>query len=950
MAKKRNYKPPVMLVRQHFTDDETRQAVPALVHISGPHANFVSSKDATAELGRLGTYTAHGGLHVELPRCLVGNTLDRDSVVITLKNAYLRYFKTTSETFLLPKGNRNAIVCSPAMQASGFSFKANGPVERALVFQDRDVQVGDAIRVTANVGGEAQEFVTTVAAIKARYTPGIVLPTVTTGTQNTVAGTDNIDIVSFSEATQGVTVLLEQSVDWYEPMLKRGIAEDTYLIEVLIGGNANSARFRVTSASGDNLNSLRAVETGSLITPEFRLPIGSTGAYLLLTDTDMFTTDMQWTVKAEARVTSNIPVPSGVYLGPSAEMQPREVTYIVTVSKGGEIPTTEPTTDAGKYACPTLSVTTTDGSDKMPVVRVLEQGKPVLISRFGVELTFNGDYLIQGDKFLVTCRSAYSDIFPTIVLNRNVPNDWIDPDNDTDVSLELFIVNREIEVPEYSMTTMGRVENWTLEMNGIWFREDLTLYTPGWTIGGVLSELPVYGIDEVKSSQAYMSMRYFVPDLAHQIVTIRSRQDLNDLVSGPIAPENPLKYAAYWAMNNGAGSQVLLTGVADPNDLDEWEKITDIISERDDVFHVFPLTGGDKDVNELFYKHVKEMNQTEVAKERVLYLVAHDPETVDVLRSYQGQPVVGKISVETSVGSSQYTAYTVETPGVDFLAAGVKAGDTLRTRFDFDFSGREVWTEYKVTEVVNAATLRLDADPLAIVPDQVAMSFEIWRTQNNNDYADSIAETGGFNDMLVRYIYTDNADPNFSPIGPAAALVGLIGSVVPHQGVTWYPLEGFDTEGWTNRFSNSQLNHMAGNGVLLITKHADGYICARHAVTTFKSPLDSNPRTALTMKMTEEMFVRNGLLVKKEYRSALRGFVGIANNSPGTRLAILANINMKSDQLKNDTEYPTLGGRITAGPFDLDIRTHSLFRDHVLVWLRVEGPVPLNSLECDLFI
>ena len=65
----------------------------------------------------------------------------------------------------------------------------------------------------------------------------------------------------------------------------------------------------------------------------------------------------------------------------------------------------------------------------------------------------------------------------------------------------------------------------------------------------------------------------------------------------------------------------------------------------------------------------------------------------------------------------------------------------------------------------------------------------------------------------------------------------IIGSVVPHQGVSWCPLAGFNADQWTGRFSTAQLNHMAGNGVLLITKHADGYICARHAVTTSKSPL-----------------------------------------------------------------------------------------------------------------
>jgi hypothetical protein len=139
--------------------------------------------------------------------------------------------------------------------------------------------------------------------------------------------------------------------------------------------------------------------------------------------------------------------------------------------------------------------------------------------------------------------------------------------------------------------------------------------------------------------------------------------------------------------------------------------------------------------------------------------------------------------------------------------------------------------------------------------------------------------------------------------------------------------------------------------VLLLTKHADDYICARHAVTTSKSPLSSNPRTSLTLKMTEEMFVRNALLVKKEFRKVVKkGFIGVTNNSAGTRLAIQANIEMVADELKNDVDYPRLGGRITEGPIDLVIRTHSLFDDRLIASGRVIGPVPLNSFEWDLFI
>ena len=951
MAKSRNYSPPTMIVRQFFTEDTTRQSVPAMVHISGPHTNFVSSNDASAELGYLGTYSASEGLFVELPRCLVGKVLDRDSVIVSFKNVLLRYFKTTTEQFLLPKGAKNIISCSPSLQTAGFSFRQNGQVNRAIAFHDRDVQVGDAVRVTANIAGEAKEIWTTIAAVVPRYSPGVVLPQVVPGNQNAATGPASISISDQTEAARQVIVTLDQESDWYEPMLARGVAHDTYVVECLIGGTATAARFRVTSALGDHFGSVRAEEVDQGGTTEIRLAIGSTGAWLCLPEMAILTPEMSWTIRAEAAVTVNIPTTSGVYLGNASQQQPREVTYIVTVSKGGMIPETEPTTDIGRYACPTLSVTTTDGSDKMPIVRVLEQGSPVLISRYGVEITFDGEYLIEGDKYFITCQSSFSDIYPTLILNRNVPDDWVDEADDSDVSLELFIVEKELEVPEFAMTSLGRQENWTIESGGIRFRNGLTLYSTSWTVGGLLSDLPVYGLPENRSSQAYMSMRYFVPDLANQIVLIRSLADLNDLVSGPITPDNPLKYAAWHALNNGSGSQLLLTSVTDPTDLNEWRKVTDLISERDDVFHVFPLTLGDQAINDLFYEHLKEMNQDETAKERVLYLIGHDQELVAILTDQQGQPMIGKLSVETSVGSSRYAAYTVITGGVDFLESGVKPGDTLRTHFDYDFSGQEVWTEYTITEVINASTLRLDTDPATVVEDQVAMAFHIWRRQNNNDFADSIANTSGYNDMLVRYIYSDNADPDYSQLGPAAALVGLIGSVVPHQGVSWYPLEGFSAEGWVNRFSNSQLNHMAGNGVLLITKHADGYVCARHAVTTSKSPLNADPRTALTLKKTEEMFVRNALLIKKEFRSVVRkGFVGVTNPSRGTRLAIVSNINLKAEQLKNDVEYPLLGGRITSGPHNLDIRSHALFDDHLIVSGSIEGPVPLNKLEFNLYI
>jgi hypothetical protein len=953
MAKSRNYRQPLMVVRQSFLNDTTASAVASLVHISGPHANFVSAGDETEESGYLGTYSASEGLHVELPRTLVGNALDRGSVTVALKNALLRYFRTTTESFNIPAGTRNIVAASDTMQSDGFSFQTNGIYGRAGVFGDRDVRAGDAVHVTADIDGTLQELWTTVASVVPRYQPGVVTPTVVAGAKNAVATAASISITDEDTTEFPARYSAEEitaETGWDTPLRERGVVSDVYTVETIIGGDVSTARFRVTSLSGDTVGSVSLVSETVSGDTAYQLKIGTSNAFLNFGDTATFVAGTTITLAVSATVVLNTPTAGGSYSAPYSQRAAKEATYIITVTKGGVIPAVEPTDEAARYACPTVSITTSDGSDKTPVVRILAQNQATLISRYGVTLTFTGGYLIEGDKFYVTCLSSYSDIIPIIVLNQNIPDAWIDTNAAREAAIELFAVQSEIDVPEYSMTANGRELNWTIEDGGIQLRPGVSLYDPSWTINGEPSALPAFGVPGKKSAEAYMRMRYFVTDLVGTITPVTSVSELNELVSGPISADNPIKWAAYYALNNGAGSTVLLTSVADPTSLEDWRAVTDLISERDDVFHVLPLTYGDKEVNKLFYEHIQEMNVDETAKERVLYLISNDQRTLPIITDYYGNTVLGQLSIETGIGASQYVVYTSKTVGVDFVELGVRAGDTIRTNYDFDLAGQTVWSEYVVEEVINSETLRLTAKIDSVTVDEIPLAYEIWRTQTNAEFADAIALTGGFQDMLVRYIYTDNADPTFDQVAPASALVGLIGSVVSHQGGSWYPLTGFTSDNWTGRFSNQQLNHMGGNGVLLITRHQDGYIAARHAVTTNKAPLAGVPETSLTLKMSEEMFVRNALLVKKEFRAVLKGIVGVTNNVAQTWTDIRAYLTVQGNILRSDVSYPHLGGRIVSGPDNIKIEAHQLFKDSLWVSFVVEGPFALNRLDCRIFI
>jgi hypothetical protein len=984
-----------MVVRQRFTDGGSGTGVTSLVHISGPHANFVSSSDETAEAGFLGFYDNTLGLHVELPRILAGNVLDRDSVRLSVRNALLRYFSTNAAAgmtvngmtgdvilnagnvgydggsladflatgkgsaggsagiseiasdgaFLLAQGSKNVITCSQALQDLGFSFRANGVFPRAAVFFDRDVQIGDTVHVTANVGGEVKDLWTSVAGIKPRYLPGTVDAAVVLGDRN--AADQTASLVLADQSASAVTVTLGSAANWYAPMLQRGVAKESYQIDTVFGGDALTARFRVSSSTGTTANSAAAAEDP--VTHQIRLPIGDLDAWLVLDNADTFTPGMSWTVTAQALLTAAAAAGSGSYTGGQTALQPKQITYIVTVTKGGEIPASAPSTDAEIYAAPTLSVQTANGSDKSQLVRVLQQGIPVLLSRYGVQIAFTGNYLVTGDKYYITCHSSYADIYPTLILNRNVPDDWTDPAADVPVTLELFLREEETVLPEYSLTLAGPASNYEVDSEGVRINPNALVTAPSWTVAGEPGPLTLYGSEEQGSGKVYMSMRYFVPDLAKQVVRVSTIDELNELVSGPVVRDNPLKYAAFYALNEGAGAAVLLTAVTDPNDLTEWQNVIDLVSDRNDVFHLLPLCEGNHDVHELFYQHILSSNQPETARERMLFLISYDEQTKAVLTERNGFAVTGKMSIETSVGSSQYAAWTAETDGADFTEAGVKAGDTLRTYFDFDSSGKQVWTEYRISEVVNSSVLRLDVRVEKVVPDQAGMAFEIWRTQSNTDYADSIAATDGFSNMAVVYIRSNNTNPYYGPVAPAAALVGLIGSVVSHQGVTWYPLTGINPDLWENSFSESQLNHLAGNGVLVISRHSDGYVCARHAVTTYKSPEAGVSRTRLTVKMTEEMYIRNAFLVLKEYRNSLRGFVGVTNVSEGTKLAIRANIDGVSQALYNASDYPQLGGRITTLPENIVIQESGLLADRLYVNFTTEGPFPLNVLDVTMY-
>ena len=930
MAHARNYRVPSMVVRQRFVDDGGASAVAAAVHISGPHANFVSRGTATFEQGLLGGYSEASGLSAWLPSVLQNNVLDVSSAELVLTDTALRYFHSTTEVFNIPANSRNIVEARDA----DFSFTQYGNTPRYNRFENRDVRVGDLVRLTAVVNGETESVWSSIARLLPKLRDGEIDPVAEAGAANApfaAAGTTSVVV----NEMPGITVTVSGSGG--TALLEKGLVEAVYTVQTIIGGDTSTARFRVIASNGETESSVTVDASGELTTA--LLP-GVTVEFSPVSGDLVFVAGTSFVFKAAASYTPLTISTGGSYTVQASMRAPKETTYVLTVIKGGYVPTTAPANDIERFARPVLAVTTNTGLDQSPSVRIDQAGTSAAIGRYGIQIVVPTGYLIEGDKFYIKARSPYTDAITSLGLNDNLPSAWISS-SDTRVTLELFI-----DRPELVIASDSDSANWSIESNTVRVRPGIEWIDSTWQTAGELLPLPVIAR---ASTKAYLTFRYFVSDLVGTITPVRSLVDLNDLVSGPIDPSNPLKYAAYHALSDGAGSQILLTAVADPTDITEWEKVTDIISERDDVFHVFPLCYGDKAVTDLFYRHIQAMNVDEVAKERLLYLVDYTPETIALAQGTEDEPYEGVFSIETE-GGIEYTAFISDAAGVNFRELGVRAGDVIRTNFVYDLSGNMVWSDYTVVGVINSSTVRIADGSGSDFADNVPKVFEIWRNQTPREQREVIAETAGIQDMLVRYILVDNVDKSIDPLGPAATLVGLIGSVVPHQGVSWFPLAGWSADGWQGKYSNADLNHMAGNGVLIITRHADGFVAARHAVTTAKSPLAGQPETALTLKLSEEMYIRNALLVRKEFRNALRGFVGVTNLVDGTLAAIEANLIAAANYLKSENEYPALGGRILSDLMDLSIRRHVLHRDTLVVSFKVEAPFALNALDCTIFI
>jgi len=959
---------PQVLVFQEFeiTPAEIVEAMRA--HISGPNAQLHRYFDADEKpLINIGPYNRTDEVCYPWPGRSAGSLVDFDYTRIFFDDALLLYHED-----LIGDSSAGRGVVAPVagfsnrIRSSTLSYKANGTnFPRSGLFNDRDVQLGDVVQIRGVVDPEDE----CVEIFLDTYVNGFASEPTDSSIGDCRDDTDNADTQAASttiEQTAGANNCVTAAADGstYDGLESGHICE-TYKIRVVASSIAGcaAARLQVRSASGtDDADEVEValgapVDIGTRgLAVTFTADTGSCSSEALEDEVaaDELIFGQEWTVTVCQTFEKVCCEAGGTYAGPDNDI------YVIEVTKGG------------LWAdLPQISVTTVKGLDFSGPTEVTLDNTFVPVGSYGLAIRFvdcegssisslsvgssesaavglfGGDGTVAGlrtgDKFYITVTSAGQGAIQTLILGHDLPDGLLEPAA-ADLDLRLFI-KKDIEVSRNRLSSPPLV-NWEQESTQVCIKADITAFDPTWTSFGV--ELPMI----VWSGTQFVHYREWLAALAFDVGTIASVSALDE-IPGPLDEDNPLKWGVFRALQNSNGTAVKFTAVANPDDLDSWQDVVDVLGGRDDLYNVVPLTRN-QEVWNLFHAYVNFESSPEAGNWKAMLInllalstkmiVGKSDADAQILSptSTDGNEVLATIRDDPNATGTQFTLLRVPAANSNFITFGIRPGDIVRFLFTTDAFGTVGWREDVVDTVLSENSLLLLQGHSSAVNEP--QKIEIFRNLRKSEIVDDLKQQAqAFSDRRVVAVWPDfvgTAGNTQDGFFLAAALAGLISGVVPHQGLTNVEVAGFDDfSRSTNFFTATQLDDLQDGGVWIVTEDRDGTPHTFHALTT----------NTLTVELREEMIRRNVDAISYLFLRRLRPFIGRTNATPSMLGKLELEIVAIIDFLKTNGFTSDLGPQLIEGEIRT-LRIHPLLADRVEAVLDIQVPAPLNNLELHLVI
>jgi hypothetical protein len=940
-----NYVLPQVLVFQDLTTQPAVAANPLCAHISGGHAQLVRYAQSTEkEFGDLGLYDDTTDNNYLWPNRAAGGIVDEDYTKLYIENALLKYFSdplSAGSDVSVLAGDKNRI------RSASVSFASNGAYARDPDLYDRNVAVGDVIRVRGvPTGPETLGEPVTLWT----YVRQLIADEVAASINPASVATSNADTQSCAHTisqTAGAINCVTASVNGctYDGT-PAGKVNETYTIKVLdssVGGDHTTARLLVLSASGTDDQSNVIPSANGVPTP-----IGSRGLTVTFSDADTAACSLsadndnvspddliagqEFTATVTQAFTATTAISDGSY------SSTEDTTYIVTVTKGGSF-----------ASLPEISVTTASGTDQSGPHVVTGTGVEINIGTRGVTIEFGASTkLNKGDRFYVPVTGIGSGPIRTIVLGHNLDETFATGD---EVGIDLYIRKPVLEVSA-DRTGMAPLTNWEQSATEITVKSGIVAYDPTWTDSGVALPLSVYSSSEMSYGNMYVEYRAWLPTLANQINGLSNVGDI-DQISGALTPDNPLKWGVFQGLSNSNGTPVLYTAVTDPSNLDAWSDVLEVALTRDDIHGLVPLTR-DASVLSVYQAHANNASSPTEGQWRTGWFnLAGIPEIPVVsagsdVSGYRdattsdGENALAVFEDDPSTTGSQYTICRVPAANADFVKNGVRAGDIVRALYVGDGFGNFSYSEFVVDSVQSENQLRVVTGPDA--PQGIPAKIEIWRSLSLSEEASAVAKVAGaYGDRRIKAVWPDKIEGSGlvqEGYFLCCALAGLASAVLPQQGLTNVQITGFSAVPRTSRFNKLQLDTMAAAGTWIVAQNRDGEIYTRHAVTTGDYE-DINQR--------EEMITRNLDSISYRVKDYFSPWIGVTNVTPSMRDIILGGADKLLRSLKTERTTPQLGGQLVDGTITRFFISET-FKDRYVIYTSLLLPYATNNIEQHLVI
>lgn len=909
---------PQVLVQQQLTLIPDELVNPLRALIIGPeyalHRYNVDGEEAPAV-----PYDSLSGNSIDWVATLgrrPGSTVDFDYTEIHVDNAALQYWSrsalpnetgqgyTSPDAYLayIPNGHRSRLTIE------GFNLVGVPGYSLNPSLYGRNVKIGDRVLVTGTVDDNTYSG----EAVVTGFIPEVTASVVGTAYGATGNKQSQAAVSPTSDIVEGDTELVVSGT--YDGT-KVGVLNESYTVTVRRGStnlDPKTMILDIVSASGKD-TIIGYIPTGN----DFSDPIliGNNGLEALFEDSSSggapdydIEAGSQWTVSVGQKFDAPSATSGGSYTGIT------DTTYIVNVVRGGDISAPD------NEDKPVISVTTSTGVDAS-ASQVLSANS-FSVGHFGVTVTLDETILCAGDKYLIPVSAEGTGAVQTITLDRNLPAGLVSTGTQKyDLSVTLAISD-DIVLDKY-VQSAGKT-NWSQTAEGIQVEASAVATHREWRGGS--TALPVL------SGDIYVHWRELVTTRANQVNAITTLSDLTNTYDTPNNPDNPLVYAATKALQNSNGASIRVLALNGTN-LQAWADALGVAETRSDVYTLVPLTK-DPEVLNLVHAHVSTQSSPEEALWRTAIFAADEVNPVGIITENPDGT-----AVTATIGSDRYLDVEDDAGNdVDFLEAGVKAGDVVRTNYTLDNSGQDSYDTYVIDQVVSATRVRLLTAPSD--PVTVGTKIEIWKTLTPNEIVEEIShQAGRYADRRITLVYPGkiySGGVEVEGYHLAAAIAGLRGGVPPHQGLTNVTINGFDhVDSVVNRFSRSQLDAMSDGGVWIVTHDINtGEIHTRHALTT--DTLDLNRR--------EEMRTRNLDSISYFFHSRIQPYIGRANVTPTMTAVLSTQITGGIAYLRTASETPELGGQIIDGEL-VTLRPHAFLIDRYVAVINFTLPAPFNYMD-----